>query len=138
MNELKVGMRVKVIKTNSSYPNHKIGMIGIIIRADGDFLDHPAYLVSFEGDKWGWYLAEELEMQERRIGKERRIDKSIQKYHWIGQGTEKREQYDRRGSTWVVYSIMYKLKNHYWDSFEKDKELIMKHIHDAIFITGDQ
>lgn len=102
MIELKVGMRVKALKSNQRDGNYE-GKIGIIVRADGDWMDHPAYLVSFGEDKRGWFLADELEIQERRERIGRRLNTNI----YDGEGNlvpDQRRRYDRRRTNYTDFA----------------------------------
>jgi hypothetical protein len=110
MIELKVGMRVKSLSPCSRNGQYE-GKIGIIQRADGDISEHPAYLVSFGEEQWGWYLADELEVQERRFLDDRRNPEMFTRVspsseHHLYAGSiipDTRRQYDRRNGPMLNY-----------------------------------
>lgn len=99
--EPKVGMRVKVVSSDHSmgYKEH-IGLSGVIEKLNPGYNNWETLsLVYFGEDKWGWYYPGELEIDERRVGKERRTsyvyDNEENGYY------EQRKQYDRRGKKTV-------------------------------------
>lgn len=63
MAELKVGSKVKALKSNMRVGCYE-GKLGIVQRDDGDFRGNKAYLVSFGEGQWGWFLSHELEIEE--------------------------------------------------------------------------